>query len=79
MSFRCDFCGEAQGAGVAAIKVVTKIRSRGSGYDYRGTEIAEEKNSCSTCHDPDREPEVLHSSSQPGMAMNPVLAEPGSP
>ena len=72
MSFRCDSCGEAQAAGVAAIKTVTKIRNRGNGYEYRGTEIAEEKNLCAVCHDPDVEPEIVDSGS------NPVLDSVGS-
>ena len=62
MSFRCEFCGEAQEGGVAPIQVVTKIRHRGSEYEWKGTEVAEEKNSCVTCHDPEREPEILGTS-----------------
>jgi len=59
MSFRCEFCGEAQPGGVGPIQVVTKIRRKGNEFEYKGTDIAEEKNSCATCHDPEREPEIV--------------------
>lgn len=76
MSFRCEFCGEAQDPGVAPIQVVTKIRHKGQGgYEYRGTEIAEEKNSCEPCHNPDREPEVLTANPALNTVANPVLSE----
>jgi hypothetical protein len=59
MSFRCEFCGEAQPTGVGPIQVVTKIRHKGSEFEWKGTDIAEEKNSCEPCHDSEATPEVL--------------------
>jgi len=46
MSFRCEFCGKAQDAGVCPVRVVTKRKRRTYGF---GTDIAEEKNGCASC------------------------------
>lgn len=76
MSYRCEFCGDVVPPGKPAIKVVTKIRHRGAnGYEWKGTEIAEEKNSCETCHDPDREPEILTVNPALNAVANPVLSK----
>ena len=76
MAFRCDFCGEPQAGGMSPVRVVTKIRHKGAGgYEWKGTEIAEEKNSCVTCHDPEFQPEVLGANPALDTVGNPVLAE----
>lgn len=59
MSFRCELCGVGQDPGVAPIQVVTKIRNKGNSFEWKGTDIVEEKNVCATCHDPEFVAEVL--------------------
>jgi len=76
MSFRCDFCGEPQPNNVSIIKVVTKIRNRGNdAYEHRGAEIAEEKNFCAKCYDPEFQPELLNSLGPQAAIKNPVIAQ----
>ncbi|MBT8454166.1 MAG: hypothetical protein KJO40_19540 [Deltaproteobacteria bacterium] len=51
MSFRCQFCGEAQPAGTPPVRMVTRVRQREYGLSTFGWEIAEEKNACEVCKD----------------------------
>ena len=66
MSFRCDFCGYPEAAGVTAHKVVTKVRhKRYANTSAVGSEIVEEKTSCRQCYDPERQPEVIPLAAEP--------------
>ena len=46
MSFRCQFCNEAQPACVCPVRITTKTRPSSRGF---GFEIAEEKMACKEC------------------------------
>jgi len=76
MSFRCDFCREPQAPGVTPIVLVTKVRNKGgSDTGWKGTDIAEEKRICASCHNPEFKPEILGMNPSLNTVINPVLAE----
>lgn len=55
MSFRCDYCSEAQENGVKPNKVVVETRNvtykaKGDGQAPTGTEIVKEVDLCAVCN-----------------------------